>query len=73
MQLCNVKHPNSQKNTCLVSMFMAGDSTTNLHTSLDMYQEHIRELQGMELGLVTYVHHSNTVMPHLNQLIVEGR
>lgn len=53
LQLCNVLHPNSQKNTCLVSMFLAGDSTTNLHTALDMYREHIRELQGMEIGLVT--------------------
>jgi hypothetical protein len=31
-------------------MFMAGDSTTNLHTALDMYREHLQELQGMELG-----------------------
>ena len=34
-------------------MFMAGDSTANLHTALDMYREQVRELQGMELGLVT--------------------
>ena len=51
-QLCNVQHPNSQKNTCLLSMFMAGDSTTNLHTCLDMYREQISELQGMGLRYV---------------------
>lgn len=49
LQLCNVNHPNSQKNTVLLSMFMAGDSTTNLDTSLNMYQEHVTELQGMDL------------------------
>ena len=49
IQLCNVEHPNSQKNTCLISMFMAGDSTTNLDTCLSMYREQISELQGMVL------------------------
>lgn len=53
MQLCNVEHPNSQKNTCLLSMFMAGDSTTNLHTCLDMYSEQVSALQGMGLRYVT--------------------
>ena len=50
LQLCNVAKPNSQKNTQLLSMFMAGDSTANLHICLDMYQEHVREMQGMNLG-----------------------
>ena len=49
IQLCNVPHPNSQKNTYLLSMFMAGDSTTNLHNALDMYKEMITEIQGMNL------------------------
>lgn len=49
LQLCNVSHPNSQKNTCLLSMFMAGDSLTNLHTCMDMYSEQVSELQGMVL------------------------
>ena len=49
IQLCNIPHPNSQKNTYLLSMFMAGDSTTNLHTALDMYKEQISEIQGMNL------------------------
>ena len=44
LQLCNIQHPNSLKNTTLVK---AGDSTTNLHTALDMYKEHVSELQGM--------------------------
>ena len=39
----------SLKNTILVSVFEAGDSTTNLHTALDMYKEHATELQGMPL------------------------
>ena len=49
LQLCNIEHPNSLKNTILVSVFKAGDSTTNLHTALDMYKDHVTELQGMPL------------------------
>ena len=49
LQLCNTEHPNSQKSTTLVSVFKAGDSTTNLHTALDMYKE---QLQGMTLEYV---------------------
>lgn len=49
MQLVNTERPNSVKNTALLSVFKAGDSTTNLHTALDMYQEHIKEAQGMKL------------------------
>ena len=46
----NIDHPNSHKNTALISIFKAGDSTTNLHTALDMYQEHVTKMQGMKLG-----------------------
>lgn len=49
LQLYNVDHPNSQKNTVLISIFKAGDNITNLHTGLDMYKEHIEELKGMKL------------------------
>ena len=49
LQLCNVEHPNSLKNTVLVSVFKTDDSTTNLHTALDMYKDHVTELQGMPL------------------------
>lgn len=49
IQLCNILHPNSQKCTNLVSMFMAGDSTANLHTCLDMYTEHLDEIEGMKI------------------------
>ena len=49
IQLCNIEHPNSQKHTCLISMFMAGDSATNLDTCLSMYRQQISELQGMVL------------------------
>ena len=49
LQLCNTKSPNSVKETCLLSIFKAGDSTTNLHTALEMYKEHINEAQGMKI------------------------
>ena len=49
LQLCNVVHPNSIKNTVLVSVFKAGDNIAILHTGLDMYKEHVQELQGMKL------------------------
>ena len=49
LQLCNIRHPNSQKCTNLISMFMAGDSTMNLHTCLDMYVDQLDELEGSEV------------------------
>ena len=49
LQLCNVDHPNSIKNTVLLSVFKAGVTIVNLHTCLDMYKEHVQEVQGMEL------------------------
>lgn len=50
LQLCNIKNPNSQKNTALIAMCKAGDSVANLHTVFGMYQEQLEELEGMELG-----------------------
>ena len=49
LQLCNTIAPNSMKNTALLSVFKAGDITTNLHTALDMYREHVKEAQGMKI------------------------
>ena len=49
LQLCNILHPNSQKCTNLISMVMAGDSTMNLHTCLDMYADQLDELEGSEV------------------------
>ncbi len=49
LQLVNTSSPNSMKNTRVLSMFKAGDSTLNLHTALGMYKEHINEAQGMIL------------------------
>lgn len=49
IQLVNVEAPNSVKNTALLSVFRAGDSTTNLHTALDMYKEHVKEAHGMTI------------------------
>ncbi len=49
LQLVNTKTPNSMKSTTLLSVFKAGDSTTNLHISLDMYREQVKEMQGMPI------------------------
>ena len=49
-QLCNVAHPNSQKNTTLLAMCMAGDNIHNLHVALDQYKEQLVEMEGMALG-----------------------
>ena len=49
LQLVNTSAPNSMKNTRVLSVFKAGDSTLNLHTALDMYKEHVNEAQGMNL------------------------
>ena len=62
MQLCNTDRPNSQKSTVLVSMCMAGDSSTNLHVCLDMYKEQISELQGMQLG---YLNSKYSIKSHI--------
>lgn len=59
LQLCNLKHPNSQKCTNLISMFMASDSVTNLHTCLDMYADQIKEIDGMEMKYVHYYCRNN--------------
>lgn len=47
LQLVNTAHPNSIKRTVLLSIFKANDTTTNLHTALTMYKEHVLESQGM--------------------------
>lgn len=49
IQLVNTLKPNSMKSTALLSVFNAGDSTTNLHIALDMYREHMTEAQGMKI------------------------
>lgn len=48
LQVINTLHPNSIKNTTLVAMYKAGDSVVNLHTALEQYKTHIKELQGMQ-------------------------
>lgn len=52
LQLVNTIHPNSLKNTHVVSVFKAGDSVANLHTALGMYAEHVKEAQEMEIQYV---------------------
>ncbi len=47
LQLVNTANPNSIKRTVLLSIFKASDTTTNLHTALTMYKEHVLESQGM--------------------------
>lgn len=49
LQLLNTLNPNSVKRTTVLSVFKAGDSTTNLHTALNMYREHVVETQGMPI------------------------
>ena len=49
IQLVNTTNPNSMKRTDLLSFFKAGDTTTNLHTALNMYKEHVVEAQGMHI------------------------
>ena len=49
LQLVNTHNPNSMKRTTLLSIFKAGDTTTNLHTALDMYGQHVVEAQGMKI------------------------
>ena len=49
IQLVNTANPNSMKNTSLLSVFEAGDTTTNLQTALNLYKEHVVEAQGMEI------------------------
>ena len=49
LQLVNTSTPNSMKNTRVLSVFKAGDSTLNLHTALEMYKEHVAEAQGITL------------------------
>ena len=55
--LLKTTHPNSTKQTVLLSMFKAGDSTLNL---LSMYQEHIMEAQGMQISNTTAKSHTKT-------------
>jgi hypothetical protein len=54
LQVVNVAHPNSIHNTCLLAVFKAGDTPSNLHTALDQYREHIEELQGMPWRFVDF-------------------
>ena len=53
-QLTNTEAPKLPEEH--VSVFKAGDSTTNLHTALDMYKEHIQEMQGMKLKYATIIY-----------------
>ena len=60
----NTECPNSQKNTTLLSIIKAVDSTTNLHIALDMYKTHIQEMQGMSFKVgphhIVHVHFHTT-------------
>ena len=55
MQVVNVKNPNSIKNTSLFAVFEGDDSVVNLHTVLDPYKQQVKEMQGMDWGLVTCI------------------
>ena len=45
LQLLNVSHPNSCKNTIPLCLFSAKDSAANLESALGMYQEQLEKLQ----------------------------
>ena len=47
MQLVNVEHPISVRNTSLLAVIKAGDGISNLHTALDQYHDQIEEMEGM--------------------------
>ena len=49
LQLVNIDRPNSVKEKSLLSIFKAGDSTTNFHTAPEMYRELVIEAQGMQI------------------------
>ena len=44
-QICNLKAPNSVKNTCIFAAFQAGDTITNLHVALNRYQEQVNKIE----------------------------
>ena len=48
LQIMNVQHPNSIKNTTLLAVYRAGDSLYNLHTALDQFKEQVKEMDGMK-------------------------
>ena len=51
-QIVNIEAPKSPQNTCVFSIFEAGDSTLNMHVALDRYKDDIEGLNGMELKYV---------------------
>ena len=58
-QILNVRTPNSKKNTCVIAMFEASDTVTNLHIALDRYSEQVADLQQLvwrytEVNNITY-------------------
>ena len=53
IQVINVNKPNSTCNSCLLAVFKAGDSTANLHTALDQYEEQLTEIERMKSRFVT--------------------
>ena len=44
LQLLNIQHPNSVRNTVPVCVFLAKDSPSNLETGLGLYREQLQEL-----------------------------
>ncbi len=45
LQIVNVEKPNSVKNSCVIAVFEAPDSTTNLHIALKRFQDQVSDLQ----------------------------
>jgi len=72
IQVVNVTHPYSTRNSCLIAVFKAGDSPANLHTALDQYRKHIEELQGMKwrfvISKIIIVLHRNGILSLIQRL-----
>lgn len=45
LQLANIHHPNSIRNTYVFCCFQAADTVTNLHVALDTYPRKVDDLQ----------------------------
>ena len=66
LQLVNTPEPNSCKNTSLIAVYKAGDSSVNLHIALDQYREDIKAIQGMMWQYVrTYINVHKVICTHI--------
>ena len=48
IQIVNVPHPNSPNNTCVISIFEAPDTITNLTVMATRFRQQVNDLESME-------------------------